>query len=1451
MKSLGEIATVIQNVHDFIVIAQPLLLTSANGLQMFRLEENRMVLHAFFDLWCCYMRVLILFNSVPDRELVYAMFCTATLLVMRTSPPALLDVHATIVNTDKLTSYFYKTFQPCTENIAALLMHLSDSIAAYENCQFLQQQRTLDICGDADMLRDAVGLPAVTPLHGGSGVSLQSEIMYAAAKYRDYVIFGFLSCPEMLLDNMLFPLFQRVGSRALVVTVFRAMTLSFHPEFETIGAQYLSWKVLGGKEKSQKALRHVAKTAVLTAGLVMRQRRGFILSELSTINAMLRLQPAFVAPKLPQILAAASFAKAELVAFMCHCDLAKETIRRDTRKHFHPNRYMGTDVAALLSQLCTLVTVVKRQEETGAIQRYYSEELVSNDLRLLEEQCDRCCERVPSVGSMLEAIVGDAKEFRGDLDAAFGLRSLETGGADGGAGMGDDSSAMQTPSKSLSPNVSKSGYGSDEVCGSGEKHANPFDSPPADFNPDERRTAQQYYRPTESTPPHRNLQGLRASWEALVSLTLSPTALSLGFGLIPAAELRSPPFLALFNCMLHMHERTLFVDSLSSLLLKEFAIPYELWWFSESFARTYREGIDSACNPLIDPEPYSSLAGSGAGARAGDPLHIPLTSDQSSEHSLAFFHVLSYNALNVHPEGPPSEDTMIAIGTTEVCDLMVDDWVGYFASKVEALVANIALVEAQATAPAAAKRLASAWGYADGGAAQKNKLFQFRRSKSNGGVSTSNMQTFVNDENLPGLESARAIAAERGVEELILLKRCLAGMVASVSRGCISPVSVGDTPLSAGTDSSGNSGSNGVIALYNRRYDLTALVQQRLLALFEDSIRSILLVHPATADAASAATKFNVLSLGGGAAAPRAEVASFSERLQALTSFCHAAQYVMGLFPAAGDSSGSTSANTSAGAGASSHPITPKRNNQGSAAATTPVPGPGADPTPALSSPPFNFRLAFRSSILRQYTLTAVAAVPALTPAGAADVSPGSGMPAAQPTQGPVISEIALLFRQAVLQRSAFVWLPQTREFSPLPKSAVAQASGSSSGSGSSGNSGSSIASLFAGKGGGGSTLGGLASTFPLHHHDLVSLCAVVGPPGVKVMDDELLRAISDLAGAVYVFVAANKAVLLEFHEDFKRGGSINPLPFISSMPLMTASLPAEASASSGTFGASSVSASLALAATVPTGGGGNSVVAAGGYTDKISLDALTVMAAVRNRVEQSTASKIRGLGEFVDALVTMGTALAARDALHLALSEAVAGHSPGLSSAVRGAERVLRAAGVDPRTSRGAASPYTSVPERMDVVLAAVLSAAASAAAGTASSGSFFDPTQGEKPGSRGGAPGQEGGMADFAVLFPVAAALAFAAPRWEDCMYVGGGGGARRLMSDDVVVFSHSGAFVPHRTHSPLILTVTNRHTSRLINSRHVTFTSCHIHLTGISTNWRPSRATSTACSWQWPSS
>ena len=1203
--------------------------------------------------------------------------------------------------------------------------------------------------------------------------------MVAAVKYREYVVFSFLLCPEMLLEPTLFELFRRVGSRALVIQVFRNVTLSFHPEFETIGAQNLSWKVLG-KEKSQKALRHVAKTAVLTAGLVMRQRRAFILAELEAINALLRIEPGLVAPKLPQILAALAFANAELVAFFCHTDVGKDNIRRDTRKHLHPNRYLGTDVAALLSHVCELLARVRAQEDSGHVRRYYAEQLVANDLRALQVRdrvppaqrrrgchppparthfphtgppkalSDRCCERVPSIGSFLDATLAHLVNFQADLDGNFDLR-----GAAGDGASTTPSTATPLRSKRMSSASAYSGGYTDK--------GNPFDAEPLDA--DAERPSQPYrtyFRAAELHHTNTNLSGVRAGWETLVSLAMSPAVLSSGFGIIPAGELQSPPFRALFDRMLDVYDRTCYVDSLSSVLLRTFAIPHELWWFTEAFAKSYREAIDGVCNPLIDVEAFPT-GGTGLSA----PLATPLIADDSARHSLAFFHVLSYNWLNVHDDGPPSEDSLIAIATVEVCDAMVDDWVGYFVAKTEALVAAVRLLEQQTAAVAAAARLASLWGYDDGAGARKNSFFGFRRPKSahhasfhlphHGHGPAAAAESFAD---LPGSESARAPAAEKSIEELILLKRCIAGLVAAVSSG-------GAWAAAAGP---------GVVALYHRRYDLTSMLKQRLVSLFEESVRSLLHVAagPGAGPSARQHSSNHVLALGAGPG-----VAGFSDRLFAVEAFCCAAQFVMDLFPttdadAAASSSSSASSSsdsmsTPVARGSTKSALTPGTGGSFSTAASS-----SAGPV-AWGAPSFTFHHAFRAAVLRQYTLSA--AVPSLAAtldalgcgggAGAGAGGAGGAGSSASGTSYPgspgagtgtlqvrLINEITAFFRQAITHRSAFVWLPHTREFCPLPKAAQLAAAGATALGG--------MASLFAG--GGGSAKGGSQpGAFPLGHRDLVALCRAVGPPGVRVIDDEVQKLVGELSEHMYAFVVANKAVLADMLGDFRRGAALNPMPYVSSLPLMTASVAPEASASSGTAAGPSVMAAAA---------GHAAVAPAAGYTDKLSVDALTATAATGAAAPATFASRLRGLADFTDALVALGVALAARDCLHAALEEALDAQSPGLGADVRRAEDALRAAGVDVKSARGATAAYGALPECVDVVLAATVLAAASTAAASSASGSLDAHANNSNSTSasasaRSTSAKPQDLLEDFAQLFPVAAAATFLAPRWEDCVY------------------------------------------------------------------------------------
>ena len=63
--------------------------------------------------------------------------------------------------------------------------------------------------------------------------------------------------------------------------------------------------------------------------------------------------------------------------------------------------------------------------------------------------------------------------------------------------------------------------------------------------------------------------------------------------------MRSSEFQNLFNRMMYIYDRSMYIDSLTAKLLKDYCIPYELWWFSQAFAKSFREAIDGTCNPLI------------------------------------------------------------------------------------------------------------------------------------------------------------------------------------------------------------------------------------------------------------------------------------------------------------------------------------------------------------------------------------------------------------------------------------------------------------------------------------------------------------------------------------------------------------------------------------------------------------------------------------------------------------------------------------------------------------------------------------------------------------------------------------------------------------------------------------------------------------------------------------
>ena len=187
------------------------------------------------------------------------------------------------------------------------------------------------------------------------------------------------------------------------------------------------------------------------------------------------------------------------------------------------------------------------------------------------------------------------------------------------------------------------------------------------------------------------------------------------------------------------------------------------------------------------------------------------------------------------------------------------------------------------------------------------------------------------------------------------------------------------------------------------------------------------------------------------------------------------------------------------------------------------------------------------------------------------------------------IHEIARAFRHTLsMCRTStagggmpYLWLPQTREFVPMPRGFVPSSSTSSSSTSSSSTSSSSSMSTLMNSGknpphiestsvsGKGnhqhpgqsathttpfSTLAG--GIFPLTQRDLVTLCHVIGPQGVRILDEEITTMIHHLSTTIIeTFLITNQMLLKEVRQDVHKGMMWNPIPLISSMQLATASM--------------------------------------------------------------------------------------------------------------------------------------------------------------------------------------------------------------------------------------------------------------------------------------------------------
>ncbi len=265
------------------------------------------------------------------------------------------------------------------------------------------------------------------------GISLFVELADAVGSYRDYAIYAALACPVLLFDSDVLDLLKVCTEHVLVVHVFRDFCMSIHVVLEAMSLSYPDpaldpLVVIPKGVKLKTTLKHIARIAVTSSDSYHRARRIYLTNVLERFVAFLRQCPGLVAPKFPQLLCLAAFAKEEVLCYYRHLS-GSVRVRRDCKKYYTYDNFISMDIGPAVASLQRLTDVMRASR--CLVINYYSEYLCNAHVAALEPlfaACTTFSSRVGAVGQrLLDDLIAGTSKAAARLTTKDDKRALSKG----------------------------------------------------------------------------------------------------------------------------------------------------------------------------------------------------------------------------------------------------------------------------------------------------------------------------------------------------------------------------------------------------------------------------------------------------------------------------------------------------------------------------------------------------------------------------------------------------------------------------------------------------------------------------------------------------------------------------------------------------------------------------------------------------------------------------------------------------------------------------------------------------------------------------------------------------------------------------------------------------------------------------------------------------------------
>ncbi|KAL3344802.1 hypothetical protein AABB24_023977 [Solanum stoloniferum] len=295
-------------------------------------HQNSLILHAFMDLFCAFVRVNIYSEKIPRKMMLQ----TYNLLHAMARNDRDCDFYHRLIQ-------FVDSYDPplkgLHEDLNFVSPRIGEVLEAVGPIIFLST--------DTRKLRNEGFLSPFHPRYPdiltNSAHPMRAQDLANVTSYREWVLFGYLVCPDELLRVTSIDIASIVLKENLVLPLFRDEYILLHEDYQLyVLPRILESKKMAksGRTKQKEAdleysvakqvermISEVHDQALFSCDAIHRERRIFLKQEIGRMVLFFSDQPSLLAPNIQMVYSALAFAQSEVLWYFQHVGIASSKSR--------------------------------------------------------------------------------------------------------------------------------------------------------------------------------------------------------------------------------------------------------------------------------------------------------------------------------------------------------------------------------------------------------------------------------------------------------------------------------------------------------------------------------------------------------------------------------------------------------------------------------------------------------------------------------------------------------------------------------------------------------------------------------------------------------------------------------------------------------------------------------------------------------------------------------------------------------------------------------------------------------------------------------------------------------------------------------------------------------------------------------------------------------------------